>query len=47
MIVTHARDFTELLARPQSDRIVIRNGEALNATPPDYAELDVLEGLAP
>jgi cytosine/creatinine deaminase len=47
MILTRARDFTELLARPQSDRIVVRNGEASNATPPDYSELDALEGLAP
>ena len=47
MILTRARDFTELLARPQSDRIVVRNGEASNARPPDYAELDALEGLAP
>jgi cytosine/creatinine deaminase len=47
MILTRARDFTELLARPQSDRIVVRDGEASNAKPPDYAELDALEGLAP
>jgi cytosine/creatinine deaminase len=47
MILTRARDFTELMARPQSDRIVVRNGEASNAAPPDYAELDALEGLAP
>ena len=47
MIVTQARDFTELLARPQSDRLVLRNGEASSAKPPDYAELDALEGLAP
>jgi cytosine deaminase len=47
MILTRARDFTELLARPQFDRIVVRNGEASNATPPDYSELDALEGLAP
>jgi cytosine deaminase len=47
MILTRARDFTELLARPQSDRVVVRNGEASNAKPPDYAELDALEGLAP
>ena len=45
MILTQARDFTELLARPQSDRIVLRNGEASTAKPPDYAELDGLEGL--
>jgi cytosine deaminase len=47
MILTRARDFTELLARPQSDRIVLRGGEASSAAPPDYAELDGLEGLAP
>jgi cytosine/creatinine deaminase len=47
MILTRARDFTELLARPQSDRVVVRNGEASNGKPPDYAELDALEGLAP
>jgi cytosine deaminase len=47
MILTRARDFPELLARPQSDRIAIRNGEASNAAPPDYSELDALEGLAP
>jgi cytosine deaminase len=47
MILTRARDFPELLARPQSDRIVVRNGEASSATPPDYSELDALKGLAP
>jgi cytosine deaminase len=46
MILTHAREFTELLARPQSDRIVLRGGEASNAAPPSYAELDALEGLS-
>jgi cytosine deaminase len=47
MILTQARDFIELLTRPQSDRVVLRRGEASNATPPSYAELDALEGLAP
>ena len=47
MILTKARDFTELLARPQSDRVVLRGGEASAATPPDYAELDGLQGLSP
>ena len=46
MILTQAREFTELLARPQSDRIVLRGGETSNATPPSYAELDALEGLS-
>jgi cytosine/creatinine deaminase len=47
MILTQARDFIELLARPQSDRVVLRRGETSNVTPPSYAELDALEGLAP
>ncbi len=47
MILTRARDFPELLARPQSDRIVVRGGEASTAAPPDYSELDAVEGLAP
>jgi cytosine deaminase len=47
LILTKARDFPELLARPQSDRVVVRNGEASSAEPPDYAELDALKGLAP
>ncbi len=45
LVVTSARDFTELFARPQADRIVLRNGATL-APPPDYAELDALEGLS-
>ncbi len=46
MILTHARDFSELLARPQSNRIVVRGGEASIEGTPDYAELDCLEGLS-
>jgi cytosine/creatinine deaminase len=47
MILTRARDFPELLARPQSDRVVIRDGAASSAAPPDYDELDGVKGLAP
>ena len=32
----------ELYSRPQSDRMVIRNGEPIDTTLPDYAELDHL-----
>ena len=32
---------SELLARPQSDRLVIRDGKAVTIAPPDYAVLDV------
>jgi cytosine deaminase len=44
-ILTRARDFTELLARPHADRTVLRDG-APAAPAPDYAEIDGLEGLS-
>ena len=47
MILTAARDFTELFSRPQADRVVVRGGVALSAGAPDYSDLDALEGLAP
>jgi cytosine deaminase len=47
MILTRARSYTELLARPQADRTVLRAGAPLDARPPAYAELDQCEGLAP
>lgn len=37
-----ARSQNELLARPQTDRTVLRQGKAIDTTPPDYAELDEL-----
>jgi cytosine deaminase len=39
-VVFPARRWTELLARPQNERMVIRAGRALDASPPDYADLD-------
>ena len=42
LIICNARDWTELLARPQSDRIVLRNGKAVDTTLPDYSTLDHL-----
>jgi cytosine deaminase len=33
---------TEFLSRPQSDRIVLRNGKLLDAEVPDWRELDHL-----
>ena len=47
MILTRARDFSELFARPHSDRTVLRQGRPVEDAPPDFAELDDLEGLAP
>jgi cytosine/creatinine deaminase len=40
LVITRARSWTELFARPQSDRIVLRAGRAIDRTLPDYAELD-------
>ncbi len=45
LILTGARDFTELFARPQADRSVWRDGAPV-APAPDYAEMDGLEGLS-
>jgi cytosine deaminase len=41
-IIFKGRSWTELLSRPESDRIVIRNGAAIAREVPDYAELDDL-----
>jgi cytosine deaminase len=40
MIIFPARRYSELLSRPHSDRIVIRGGKPIDATPPDYSEMD-------
>jgi cytosine deaminase len=42
LVICNARDWTELFARPQSDRIVIRDGAAIDTALPDYSELDHL-----
>ncbi|MEQ8817992.1 MAG: cytosine deaminase [Thalassobaculum sp.] len=42
LILFSARRWDELLARPQSDRVVVRAGRRLDAVPPDFAELDDL-----
>lgn len=42
LVIFRARSWTELFARPQSDRIVLRGGRAIDRTLPDYAELDPL-----
>lgn len=41
-VVFRGRRWTELLSRPESDRIVVRDGRAIAAAVPDYAELDGL-----
>lgn len=42
LVIFRARNWTELFARPQSDRIVLRAGRAIDRTLPDHAELDDL-----
>ena len=42
LVVFSARDYSELLSRPQSDRVVIRDGRVLAAKAPSYRELDRL-----
>ncbi|MEO0380856.1 MAG: cytosine deaminase, partial [Pseudomonadota bacterium] len=42
LVICNARNWTELFARPQSDRIVLRGGNAIDRTLPDYGELDEL-----
>ena len=41
-MIFSGRSWTELLSRPESDRIVVRDGKAIERDLPDYAELDDL-----
>lgn len=47
LVICRARSWTELFARPQSDRIVIRGGRPIDRTLPDHAELDDLMAPEP
>jgi cytosine/creatinine deaminase len=47
LVLFSARNWTELLARPQSDRTVLRSGNAIDRALPDYRELDDLTGMQP
>ena len=42
LVLFGARNWTELLARPQADRTVLRAGREIETTLPDYRELDDL-----
>ena len=42
LIICEGRTFDEVLSRPQSRRIVLRDGRPIDTTPPDYRELDNL-----
>ncbi len=41
-VLLNARNDSEALARPQHDRVVIRKGQCIDTTLPDYRELDAL-----
>ena len=47
LVICNARDWTELFARPQSDRIVLRNGKAIDTSLPAYSTLDHLMETTP
>ncbi|ACB52941.1 putative cytosine deaminase [Crocosphaera subtropica ATCC 51142] len=42
LVIFKARYFSELFARPQSDRQVMRQGKLIDTTLPDYSQLDEL-----
>lgn len=42
IVVFRGRNWSELLSRPQSDRMVVRSGRLLDAKLPDYRELDTI-----
>lgn len=47
LILFEGRNWSELLSRPESNRIVIRNGAPIDAQLPAYSELDHLSGMEP
>ncbi|MEM8810895.1 MAG: amidohydrolase family protein, partial [Cyanobacteria bacterium P01_G01_bin.38] len=47
LICFKARTLNELISRNQSDRVVIRQGQQIDATLPDYSDLDDLMLLTP
>ena len=44
LVLFRARSMTELLARPQSDRIILRRGKRLDVSVPDFREMDAIDG---
>jgi cytosine deaminase len=46
LILFSARFMTELLSRPQADRIVLRDGRVLDAAAPHWRELDAVVGVS-
>lgn len=46
LVLFRARSMTELLARPQSDRAILRAGKPLNVSLPDFREMDAVVGAS-
>ncbi|MGH7312304.1 MAG: cytosine deaminase, partial [Candidatus Rokuibacteriota bacterium] len=44
LVLFEGRTWSELLSRPQANRVVIRSGKAIDRRLPDYRELDDLHG---
>ncbi len=44
LVLFRARSMNELLARPQADRVILRDGKVLRAPLPDFRELDSIVG---
>jgi cytosine deaminase len=42
LVLFRGRNWTELLSRPEADRVVVRSGRAIDTTLPDYRDLDPL-----
>lgn len=40
LVLVSARSLAELVTRPQSDRVVLASGRAIDTAPPDFRELD-------
>ena len=44
LVIYRGRTYSEIFARRQGDRVVIRQGKAIDTTPPDFRSLDHLMG---
>jgi len=42
LVIFESRNWSEFVARPQSNRTVLRAGRPVDTTPPDFSELDCL-----
>ena len=47
LILFSARNWSEFAARTQHDRVLIRDGRFIDTMPPDFSELDSLQGMTP